>query len=487
MGIQIRLPNITGASEKEQLVQLKSYLYQLSEELQWAFDNIDTTGGSGNGYVVKEASRGFTASPGGSGANAEATFASIKALIIKSADIVNAYYDEINTRLEGLYVAQSDFGAFAEKTTQDIQANSTGITQAFENVQIIIRDTKSELEGDLQVLGEDLSYAQQEVIVLKGDVEDINGNIASVETEIGELDTTLQNTKVELSGAIASTKTELSGSINNAKSELNNAVNDTKNELNGSIDNAKSELSGNINDTKNALNGSIDNAVANANAYTDSAKEEAKGYTDGAKSELDGKISETASELDGKISEANGRIDDTNSAVGNLGDGLDAANGRIDDVADDLVDTKTALNTEIQRVSDSVSTIDRLRLAAEEALKGSIDDLEFDLAGLRQIVVGVTAYIKSGLIYTTDAGIPVYGIEIGQEVEANGASVFNKFARFTSEKLSFYDANGNEVAYISDKKLYIGQAEITISLKVGGLVDYVMNTGDVVTKWEGGS
>ena len=42
MGIQIRLPNITGASEKEQLAQLKSYLYQLSEELQWAFDNIDT-------------------------------------------------------------------------------------------------------------------------------------------------------------------------------------------------------------------------------------------------------------------------------------------------------------------------------------------------------------------------------------------------------------------------------------------------------------
>ena len=76
----------------------------------------------------------------------------------------------------------------------------------------------------------------------------------------------------------------------------------------------------------------------------------------------------------------------------------------------------------------------------------------------------------------------MYGIEIGQQV----GDVFNKFSRFTSEKLSFYDANNNEVAYISDKKLYIGQAEITISLKVGGFVDYVMG-GDVVTKWEGGS
>lgn len=432
MGIQIRLPNITGASEKEQLVQLKSYLYQLSEELQWAFDNIDTTGGSGNGYVVKEAPRGFTASSGGSGVNAEATFAAIKSLIIKSADIVNAYYEEINAKLEGAYVAQSDFGTFAEKTTQDIEANSTGITQTFENVQIIIRDTKNEIDGDLQTLGEDLSYAQNDVIVLKGNVEDINGNIADVETNIGELDETLQNTKGELTG-------------------------------------------------------NIGEAVNSANAYTDAAKNEAIGYTDGAKSELDGKIGETASELDGKINDANGRIDETDGKVSNLGEGLEAANGRIDGVADDLADAKNAINTEIRRVSDSVSTVDRLRLAAEEALAGSIDNLEFIIEGLKQIVVGVTAYIKSGLLYYTDAGIPVYGIEIGQEVESNGTTVFNKFSRFTSEKLSFYDANGNEVAYISDKKLYIGQAEITTSLKVGGLADYVMANGDVVTKWEGGS
>lgn len=432
MGIEIRLPNITGVSEKEQLLQLKSYLYQLSEQLQYAFDNINTTGGSGNGYVVKEAPRGFTASSGGSGVNAEATFAAIKSLIIKSADIVNAYYDEINKKLEGAYVAQSDFGVFAEKTTQDIQANSTGITQTFENVQLIIRDTKDEIDGDLKTIGEDLSYAQNEVIVLKGNVEEINTNIADVETNIGELDTTLQNTKGELTG-------------------------------------------------------NIGEAVNSANAYTDAAKNEAIGYTDDAKSDLDGKIGETASDLDGKITNTNGRIDETNGAVSNLGDGLDNANSRIDGVDKDLQGAKTNINTEIQRVSNSVSEVDRLRLAAEEALGGSIDDLEFDLAGLRAIVAGVTAYVKSGLLYYTDAGIPVYGIEIGQEVEANGTTVFNKFSRFTSEKLSFYDANGNEVAYISDKKLYIGQAEITISLKVGGLVDYVMANGDVVTKWEGGS
>ena len=63
--------------------------------------------------------------------------------------------------------------------------------------------------------------------------------------------------------------------------------------------------------------------------------------------------------------------------------------------------------------------------------------------------------------------------------------MFNKYARFTSEKLSFYDSNNIEVAYISDKKLYVKIAHITVSFQIGGLIDLVMNTGDVVTKWVG--
>lgn len=39
--IQIRLPKITGKTEKEQLMQIKSYLIQLVSELQFAFDEIE--------------------------------------------------------------------------------------------------------------------------------------------------------------------------------------------------------------------------------------------------------------------------------------------------------------------------------------------------------------------------------------------------------------------------------------------------------------
>ena len=40
MSINFRYPNITGISEKEQLAQIKSYLHQLVEQLNYAFSTI---------------------------------------------------------------------------------------------------------------------------------------------------------------------------------------------------------------------------------------------------------------------------------------------------------------------------------------------------------------------------------------------------------------------------------------------------------------
>lgn len=43
MSVDFRMPKIDGATEGEQLSQIKSYLYQLVSQLQWALKNIDTT------------------------------------------------------------------------------------------------------------------------------------------------------------------------------------------------------------------------------------------------------------------------------------------------------------------------------------------------------------------------------------------------------------------------------------------------------------
>ena len=262
MGIDIRLPSITGTTEREQLQQMKSYLFQLAEQLQWALQNVDT---SNNTVVVAPTTKSLS-SAAQTPVSAEATFGSLKALIIKSSDIVNAYYEEINKRLEGEYVAQSEFGTFSEKTSQDIYESSTNINRTFTNIQEIIGQVDSKVE-----------------------------------------------------------------------------------------------------------------------------------------------------------------------------------------------DAETNISKELQ------------------ALKTELETLNYS-------VVEVTANIKSGLLDEKD-GIPIYGLEVGQKNKVNGVEVFNKFARFTAGRLSFYDQNGTEVAYISDYKLYITHAEVTGTLKIGG---YLVDTTNGLTfKWVG--
>lgn len=250
MGVNIRLPQITDPTEKGQLAQIRSYLFQLAEQLQWALKNVDT---SSNTVVVTPTPKSLSAaSPKGvstlsSGTeSAEAKFASIKALIIKSADIVDAYYEEINKRLVGEYVAVSDFGTFREQTIQDIEESSTGIDQFYTNIQEII-----------------------------GDIENINFKLLEV-----------------------------------------------------------------------------------------------------------------------------------------------------------------------------------------------------------------NAHIRAGLLFVED-GMPVYGLEIGQKNIVDGEEVFNKYARFTADRLSFYDQNDVEVAYISDYKIHITHAEVSGTLKVGG---YLIETNNgLAFKWVGRS
>lgn len=242
MGIDIRLPQINGANDSEKIKQISSYLFQIAEQLQWALKNVDT---SSNTVIVTPTPKSL--SPGlQSTVSAEQTFGSIKSLIIKSADIVNAYYEAINKKLIGEYVAQSDFGTFREQTIQGIEANSTGINQYYTNIQ--------------------------------------------------EITETIEN-------------------INSTLLEVN-------------------------------------------------------------------------------------------------------------------------------------------------------------------------AHIRSGLLYY-NGDIPVYGLEIGQKNIVNGEEVFNKFARFTSDRLSFYDNNGIEVAYISDYKIHITHAEVEGTLKIGG---YLVDTSKGLTfKWVGRS
>ena len=130
--IDIRRPNINAPTERGMLEQMRAYLYQVSEQLNWAFNTIET-GSSSPSVQIQDNSSAKESSP----EEVKANFNSIKALIIKSADIVDAYYETISKKLEGLYVAESDFGTYKEETSATINESSTRIDALFGNIQEI--------------------------------------------------------------------------------------------------------------------------------------------------------------------------------------------------------------------------------------------------------------------------------------------------------------------------------------------------------------
>ena len=344
MSVDLRMPNING-SEREQLVQIRSYLYQLIPQLQWALDNVNVTNISSEAVERIAQQIGSSTASGTDSASIDvaSTFAQLKPLIIKSADIVEAYYEEINKKLEGLYIAESDFGTFAEKTTQDIQATSAYVEQKFNDIQVIISDEIREIDGSVKTI--------------EGNVEVIDGYVKEVEGRVED-----------------------------------------------------------VSDSVMIVDGRIDDVTG------------------------------LVGEVENSIKETNERVDTTNGAVDNL-------------------------KVSVSDTSDKVSN-----------LNSAIEDVNKDISELKVAVIEANAYIRSGLLYYDDA-IPMYGLEIGQRTEKNGVEVFNKYARFVSNKLSFYDSNDYETAYISDKKLYINNVEINFLFKMGGFEDTVQPDKSIVTKW----
>lgn len=170
-----RYPNITGFSEKEQLHQLKSYLYQLVEQLNNTSLASEPVGASIarpqvdvgiDPYIEKHQS-------------AAADFAALKGLIIKSADIVDAYCEKLEKKLDGRYVAQSEFGSYLEATSSQITANSTKMEQKYQSLQQIVTDLETRL---LETSG----YIRTGVLFYAGEGDPLPANAPVYGMEVGQ-------------------------------------------------------------------------------------------------------------------------------------------------------------------------------------------------------------------------------------------------------------------------------------------------------------
>jgi len=90
--------------------------------------------------------------------------------------------------------------------------------------------------------------------------------------------------------------------------------------------------------------------------------------------------------------------------------------------------------------------------------------------------ISTEGFIRQGFVERNDAGVPIIGIAIGQgltgtETVVDGQTVLElnetqSCAFYTAERVSFR-IGGREVAYLSNRRLYVADVEVTGGLRLG--------------------
>ncbi len=191
----IRLPNISASADMQtQMAQMRSYMYQMVEQLNWALSAMD-----GGASAREQRLPGQTAVPASDDKKEDDTnqrMANLRDLIIKSADVVRQEMDRLATELKGSYVAQSEFGDYLERISQRIEADPSQLSQYFKFASDIRADV-DRVEVDFASYKTDVEgYIRQGIVGYDGTVpiigiaigQDIRTSQTGVETEQGVYD-----------------------------------------------------------------------------------------------------------------------------------------------------------------------------------------------------------------------------------------------------------------------------------------------------------
>lgn len=113
MGIDIKYPRITGSNDTEKIEQIRSYLMQLADDLKWALNSGNSSGSSSANAPTTQSDA----------VTAQATFNAVKALIMNSNDILNAYYNKLDKKFAENYVT-------AETLEKNLKDGKLDVTEA---------------------------------------------------------------------------------------------------------------------------------------------------------------------------------------------------------------------------------------------------------------------------------------------------------------------------------------------------------------------
>lgn len=173
--IDIHTPPMLRGTEREQLGQLRSYLFQAAQHLKLALNDLSM---DSMGEDVQAAIReGGTEAAGRVQESVDRTAGTLKSLIIKTADVIYRQMDVLETVLRSEYVAVSDFGEYKEEVETRFTQTAENTTAAYEYAAQISADTDARmtaLAGEQDALREMLvkssGYIKQGIIGYDGAV-----------------------------------------------------------------------------------------------------------------------------------------------------------------------------------------------------------------------------------------------------------------------------------------------------------------------------
>lgn len=93
MSVNIRYPNITGLSDKEQITQIKSYLHQLVEQLNYELTTLGSVDGSAPTTEVQ---------------GEEISYYELRSLIVQQLQEVKSLFEQLEDKMEDGYVKEEE-------------------------------------------------------------------------------------------------------------------------------------------------------------------------------------------------------------------------------------------------------------------------------------------------------------------------------------------------------------------------------------------
>lgn len=168
--IYLQQPRFSG-SAGQQLQQLQDYLQGLIPRLNLMLEQLSAREQTqaGTPALTPQAQRAQAEQ------KAAETFASVKALIIKSADIVKAYSEQIRLALAGEYVAQGEFGAYKEQT-------ELALTLSSQNVEALFTDSQ-QLSRELEEVTAQLEVAEGSIDGLIASADGLSDRVVAVQAQ----------------------------------------------------------------------------------------------------------------------------------------------------------------------------------------------------------------------------------------------------------------------------------------------------------------